>query len=160
MGKLGAQELNYVSDIDITFVADRDLGVATKSAEQVLSLLGDVSPEGRAFIIDTQLRPEGRSGALVRSLDGYLEFYGKWAKRWEYQALINARFVAGDEAIGRALVHETRPLVFPTAVTSERVADIRRMKQRVEKHSATGGRRIVAAERDDVKLGPGGIRDI
>ncbi len=160
MGKLGARELNYVSDIDVMFVTDSDLGTATKAAEGVLSVLGEVSPEGRAYEIDTNLRPEGRSGALVRSLDGYLEYYDKWAKEWEFQALIKARAGAGNLEIAQTLVDRTRPLVFPTEVDSERIARIRKMKERVEDHAIRSARRARSTESDDVKLGPGGIRDI
>lgn len=160
MGKLGARELNYVSDIDLMFVADGDVGTATKPAEALLSLLGEVSPEGRAYEIDTNLRPEGRSGALVRSLDGYLEYYGKWAKDWEFQALIKARPAAGDLQLGQALVDRTRSFVFPEEVDSDRIARVRKMKERVEDHAVRSARRARSRESDDVKLGPGGIRDI
>ncbi|MDQ3982062.1 MAG: bifunctional [glutamine synthetase] adenylyltransferase/[glutamine synthetase]-adenylyl-L-tyrosine phosphorylase, partial [Actinomycetota bacterium] len=159
MGKLGARELNYASDIDVMFVAAGDPAPAKTYAEQLLHELGDFAPEGQAFRIDTNLRPEGRSGALVRSLDGYLEYYRRWAKPWEYQALIKARHAAGSADAGNALVDETRALVFPPDVSGERVASIRKMKERVEGH-AQRVRRGRSRETDDVKLGPGGIRDI
>lgn len=160
MGKLGARELNYVSDIDVMFVAEGDLGAATKTAERLLSDLGGVSPEGRAYLIDANLRPEGRSGALVRSLEGFLEYYRRWAKPWELQALLKARPAAGSREVGRALVESTRELVFPATVEAARVTSIRRMKERVEEHALRSLRRTKASEADDVKLGPGGIRDI
>ena len=160
MGKLGGRELNYVSDIDVMFVSEGDPGLATKAAESLLRELGGHSPEGRAYIIDANLRPEGRSGALVRSLPSYLEYYERWAKEWEFQALIKARAAAGNEEVGGALVEETRPLVFPTEVSTERVASIRKMKERVEDHAARAGRRGRGVPEADVKLGPGGIRDI
>jgi len=159
MGKLGARELNYVSDMDLVFVAHDDVEKATKVAEGLLRTLGDYSPQGQAFIIDTNLRPEGRDGALVRSLDGYLEYYRRWAKPWEYQALLKARPAAGNKEIGSALVAETRDLVFPKEVSADRIADMRRIKERVETHAARAGRRV-RTETEDVKLGPGGIRDI
>ena len=159
MGKLGARELNYSSDIDVMFVSRGDPTVAKPVAESLLHELGDFAPEGQAFRIDTNLRPEGRSGALVRSLDGYLEYYGRWAKPWEYQALIKARHAAGAEA-GAELVERTRPLVFPAEVSAERVAAVRKMKERVESHAQRSVRRGRATETDDVKLGPGGLRDI
>ena len=160
MGKLGARELNYVSDIDIMFVADGDGTRATRSAEALLRSLGDVSPEGRPFLIDTNLRPEGRSGVLVRPLESYLEYYKRWAQPWEYQALIKARGSAGDPETGARLVDGTRALVFSRQVSSDRVASIRRMKQRVEEHAGRTTRSRSSSDRDDVKLGPGGIRDI
>ncbi|MFN2488622.1 MAG: bifunctional [glutamine synthetase] adenylyltransferase/[glutamine synthetase]-adenylyl-L-tyrosine phosphorylase [Actinomycetota bacterium] len=161
MGKLGARELNYVSDIDLMFIANDDLERAARVIERLIDALGSFSPQGRAFVVDANLRPEGRSGALIRGLDGYLEYYRRWAKPWEFQALIKARLAAGDEALGEAFMEETRPLVFPGVVSAERVAAIRRIKQRVEEHSersARPGRR--RRSEDDIKLGPGGIRDI
>ena len=159
MGKLGARELNYVSDIDVMFVADGDLQAATRAASALLRVLGEPAPEGRAYEVDANLRPEGRSGALVRSLESYLEYYGRWAKQWEFQALLKARAAAGNDALGRRLVDATRELVFPPEVTPERVAEIRRMKEQVESH-ATRSARSSGGDADDVKLGPGGIRDI
>ncbi|MGH2729250.1 MAG: bifunctional [glutamine synthetase] adenylyltransferase/[glutamine synthetase]-adenylyl-L-tyrosine phosphorylase [Actinomycetota bacterium] len=160
MGKLGGRELNYASDIDIVFVAEGDLGASTKAAESLLRELGDVSPQGQAYRIDTNLRPEGRSGALVRSLEGCLEYYKRWAQHWEHQALIKARAAAGNYSISETLVTETRPLVFPNELPPERVADIRKMKVRVEEHAARAAVRKRTSSGDDVKLGPGGIRDI
>ena len=159
MGKLGARELNYSSDIDVMFVSADDPADAKPLAEKLLHELGDFAPEGQAFRIDTNLRPEGRSGALVRSLDGYLEYYNRWAKPWEHQALIKARHAAGTDA-GAALVERTRPLVFPPQVPAERVTAVRKMKERVETHAQRSVRRGRGTESDDVKLGPGGIRDI
>jgi glutamate-ammonia-ligase adenylyltransferase len=160
MGKLGGRELNYYSDIDVMFVTSGDVKLATKAATAVLAELGDYSPEGRAYEMDTNLRPEGRDGPLVRSLEGYLEYYRRWAKSWEYQALIKARHSAGDEPTGASLIADTRALVFPEEVTGERIANIRKMKERVEAHAGRAGRRTVAPDASDVKLGPGGIRDI
>lgn len=159
MGKLGGRELNYSSDIDLVFVSEGDPGVCLPVAERLLAELGSFAPEGQAYRIDTNLRPEGRSGALVRSLDSCLEYYRRWAKTWEHQALLKARGAAGAGA-GRELVEATRSIVFPDEVTSERVAAVRAMKERVEGHAARSSLRGRAREEDDVKLGPGGIRDI
>jgi glutamate-ammonia-ligase adenylyltransferase len=158
MGKLGGRELNYYSDIDLMFVATGDASASTRVAEELLRLLGEHSPQGQAFIVDTNLRPEGRSGALVRSLDGFLEYYRRWAKPWEYQALIKARRLAGDEVVGDAFVGETRSLVYADDISEERVSSVRRIKQQVEEQASKGARR--QGVEDDVKLGPGGIRDI
>jgi glutamate-ammonia-ligase adenylyltransferase len=160
MGKFGGRELNYSSDIDLMFVADGDRSEATRAAEALLSALGEFSPEGQAYRIDLNLRPEGRSGALVRPLEGYLEYYMRWAKTWEFQALIKARSAAGDLTLGAALVDQTRPLVFTDDVSSERIAEIRKMKERLEEHALRSARRGRSSDSDDVKLGPGGIRDI
>lgn len=159
MGKLGGRELNYVSDIDVMFVADGELEAATRAAGALLRMLGEPAPEGRAYEIDANLRPEGRSGVLVRSLESYLEYYAKWAKPWEFQALLKARPAAGNEELAAKLVEASRPFVFPDDITPERVAEIRKMKEQVEAH-ATRSVRASGSDADDVKLGPGGIRDI
>ncbi|HYY44654.1 MAG TPA: bifunctional [glutamine synthetase] adenylyltransferase/[glutamine synthetase]-adenylyl-L-tyrosine phosphorylase [Actinomycetota bacterium] len=159
MGKLGAQELNYASDIDLMFVAADDSAPAARAAEVLLEALGSFVPEGQPYRVDVALRPEGRAGALVRSLDGYLEYYSRWAKPWEFQALIKARPCAGDQATGSQFIDKTREFVYAPHVSDERVASIRRMKERVESHAASVARRRFG-EADDVKRGPGGIRDI
>ncbi|MGH2807186.1 MAG: bifunctional [glutamine synthetase] adenylyltransferase/[glutamine synthetase]-adenylyl-L-tyrosine phosphorylase, partial [Actinomycetota bacterium] len=159
MGKLGGRELNYSSDIDLMFLADPARSDALKAAERVLSALSEFGPEGQAFRVDMNLRPEGRNGALVRSLDGYLEYYRRWAKSWEYQALIKARAAAGDAALGTTFIEETRKLIYPEAMSAEEVENIRKMKERVEDHAQRSTRKA-RSDADDVKLGPGGIRDI
>jgi glutamate-ammonia-ligase adenylyltransferase len=159
MGKLGGSELNYYSDIDLMFVAASDVSVATPKAEALLKLLGDHTPQGQAFIVDTNLRPEGKSGALTRSLEGYLEYYRRWAKPWEFQALIKARAIAGPGDLGQSFVASTREFVYAEAISEERVASVREMKSRVEEQAGRSSRRK-GPDGDDVKLGPGGIRDI
>lgn len=160
MGKLGGRELNYSSDIDLMFVAPRDAGAATKTVERLLSTLGAFTPEGQAYRIDLNLRPEGQQGALVRSLESYEEYYSRWAKTWEYQALIKARPVAGDSDCGASFIHLVEPLVYQSEITPERVTEIRKMKERVEDHADISARRSRRTGSEDVKLGPGGIRDI
>jgi glutamate-ammonia-ligase adenylyltransferase len=160
MGKLGARELNYVSDIDVMFVTRGDLTRATRAAEELLRGLGEQVPEGRAYAIDAALRPEGKAGPLVRSAESYLEYYRRWAQSWELQALLKARHAAGDPASGELLVEQTRGMVFPEEVTPDRIASIRKMKERVEEHTMRRARRNRGRESFDVKLGPGGIRDI
>jgi glutamate-ammonia-ligase adenylyltransferase len=160
MGKLGGQELNYASDIDIIFVTDGDRSADAAAAEAVLESLRAFAPEGQAYRVDVDLRPEGRSGALVRPLAGYVEYYRRWAQPWEFQALIKARPAAGNVAVGRRLLSHAEELVYPSTVPGERVAAIRSMKERLERHVAQRVLRGRSGEADDVKLGPGGIRDI
>jgi glutamate-ammonia-ligase adenylyltransferase len=160
MGKLGGRELNYSSDIDLMFVSELEQAQATALAESLTQTLGGFSPEGQAYRIDLNLRPEGRSGALVRSLDSFVEYYKRWAKPWEFQALLKARPVAGDIKLGAALIDAVTPLIFPDDISEERVIETRRMKERVEGHAAQSAKRAKVAEGFDVKLGPGGIRDI
>src|SRR5688572_8561778 len=140
MGKLGGRELNYYSDIDLLFVATDDAADATRIAETILKSLGDHTPQGQAFIVDTNLRPEGKNGALVRSLDGYLEYYRRWAKPWEFQALIKARPIAGDASVGDTFMQETRAFVYSGDISEERVASVREMKARVEEQAAKSSR--------------------
>ncbi|MFN2524946.1 MAG: bifunctional glutamine-synthetase adenylyltransferase/deadenyltransferase, partial [Actinomycetota bacterium] len=160
MGKLGARELNYYSDIDVIFVAEDVSESVRKGAEELLRELGGAGAEGRAYIVDVDLRPEGRSGPLVRSLESYLEYYRRWCEPWELQALIKARSAAGAVEVADALVAATRELVFSVDVSAERVAAIRKMKERVEQNAMKVARKSRTSESYDVKLGPGGIRDI
>jgi glutamate-ammonia-ligase adenylyltransferase len=159
-GKLGARELNYVSDIDLVFVAAGDPAPATSAAQRLLGALGAHSPHAPAYTVDLALRPEGRSGPLVRSLEGCVQYYRRWAQPWELQALIKARPAAGATSVGEALVAATREIVWRDEVDAERVASIRRMKERIEEHAARPNKRVRSGAERDVKLGPGGIRDI
>lgn len=161
MGKLGGEELNYSSDIDVIFVYDGDDDRtahpwATTIAEGLIQRLAATTDEGQAFRVDTSLRPEGRDGALVRSLAAYRAYYERWAHPWEFQALIKARPVAGDPTLGQQFIDLVRPLVFPEAVTPEAIREIRGLKARIERE------RLGAREdpRTQMKVGIGGLIDI
>ncbi|HSK96421.1 MAG TPA: hypothetical protein VK891_07385, partial [Euzebyales bacterium] len=155
MGKLGGRELNYVSDVDLLFVA-RDAGDgAMATARRLLQLLGSTTPHGRVYEVDTNLRPEGRDGPLVRSLEAYETYYGRWAKTWEFQALLKARPIAGDPELGRQFVEVIEPFVWPERLGDGAVAEIQKMKGVVERSSA-----VREAGNRQVKLAPGGLRDI
>jgi [glutamine synthetase] adenylyltransferase / [glutamine synthetase]-adenylyl-L-tyrosine phosphorylase len=160
MGKLGARELNYYSDIDVMFVTDGDLEEANASASAVIRFLTEFTPQGRCYAFDANLRPEGRSGALVRTLDGYMEYYERWAKDWEFQALIKARSAAGNVDVGHALVDRTRALVFSPEISAQRIHAIRTIKETVERQTRATARNRPSSGPSDVKLGWGGIRDI
>ncbi len=158
MGKLGGEELNYASDIDVIFVYDGPDGTApwaTKIAEGLIRLLAATTEEGQAFRVDTTLRPEGRDGALVRSLAGYRAYYERWARPWEFQALLKARPIAGDDALGEEFSALITPFVYPERLSPDAVREIRDLKARAERALAARG----LADRE-VKRGPGGIRDI
>jgi [glutamine synthetase] adenylyltransferase / [glutamine synthetase]-adenylyl-L-tyrosine phosphorylase len=168
MGKLGGQELNYVSDVDVVFVhapsvdagAGDDAGTAaTREARQVLSrmmeLLNASTTMGRAYEIDPTLRPEGRHGPLSRPVSSFVAYWERWAKTWEFQALIKARPVAGDLDLGRELLAAAEPFVWPEELDPEVVAEIREMKSRIEAKPE-----VVRHGERQLKLGPGGIRDI
>ncbi|MDQ3940647.1 MAG: bifunctional glutamine-synthetase adenylyltransferase/deadenyltransferase, partial [Actinomycetota bacterium] len=156
MGKLGGRELNYSSDIDVMFVHDGDPSRAETVAEQLMKAIGEVTPEGQAFRIDPGLRPEGKSGPLVRSLDSFLEYYARWSDAWERQALIKARPAAGDAVVGRAFIERTRPFAFPGELSRDALGQIRHLKARMERERIPRG----IEPRRHFKMGPGGVADI
>ncbi len=156
MGRLGGRELNYASDIDVMFVHEGQAHEGERTAERLVKAIGEVTPEGQAFRIDAALRPEGKAGALARSLDSYLEYYERWAKPWEHQALIKARFAAGDKKLGERLVDETRRWAYPARLPDQVLTEIRHLKARMERERIP--RRV--APRLHIKMGPGGMADI
>ena len=149
MGKCGGRELNYVSDIDVIFVSDGPTDVATRLASTMMRIATEAFLE-----VDANLRPEGRHGALVRTLDGHVSYYQRWAKTWEFQALLKARPVAGDEELAREYCEAVAPMVWSAADRDDFVADVRAMRRRVEDHI-----RADHADRE-IKLGRGGLRDV
>ncbi|MFI6597027.1 bifunctional [glutamine synthetase] adenylyltransferase/[glutamine synthetase]-adenylyl-L-tyrosine phosphorylase [Nonomuraea sp. NPDC050536] len=161
MGKCGARELNYISDVDVIFVAEpRDgadetkaLRTATRLAQATMRACSAATPEGALWEVDAGLRPEGRSGPLVRTLASHLAYYRRWAKTWEFQALLKARPVAGDSELGEAYVSAVNELVWSAATRPNFVEDVQAMRRRVEEHVRAEGER-------ELKLGPGGLRDI
>ena len=148
MGKLGAHELNYSSDIDVLFVGEGDGERVARGARAILDRVG------RAFRVDADLRPEGRDGPLVRTLGSYEAYWSRWAEPWERQALLKARFVAGDAALGGAWEQRAARVLWEEPFGADDLRYVRAMKVRAEEEvSRRGGDR-------DVKYGPGGIRDI
>jgi [glutamine synthetase] adenylyltransferase / [glutamine synthetase]-adenylyl-L-tyrosine phosphorylase len=162
MGKCGGRELNYASDVDVIFVAepvkDEDetaaLATASRLAAGLIGVCARYTPEGSIFPVDPNLRPEGRAGPLVRTLTSHLAYYERWAKTWEFQALLKARPVAGDMALGQAYADTLGPLVWQAARRDHFVEDVQAMRRRVEQSlpARQAGR--------ELKLGPGGLRDI
>jgi [glutamine synthetase] adenylyltransferase / [glutamine synthetase]-adenylyl-L-tyrosine phosphorylase len=155
MGKLGGRELNYASDVDVLFVHDGDSGVAEHVARALLTTMTEPTPDGIVFRTDADLRPEGRSGPLSRTLDAYTAYYERWAQPWEFQALLKARPVAGDTELGRRFLELVQPFVWPEVLDPDSVRAVRAMKARAEGEMNRRG----LAERE-VKRGRGGIRDI
>lgn len=162
MGKAGAHELNYVSDVDVIYVvegdgtlpADRAVEIGTRLAVQLTRSIHGPAPEPGLWEIDANLRPEGKDGALVRTLESHAAYYDRWAKDWEFQALLKARPLAGDLDLGARYVEAVAPLVWSSAGGPHFVESVQRMRERVTEN-------IPAAERDvQLKLGPGGLRDI
>jgi glutamate-ammonia-ligase adenylyltransferase len=162
MGKCGARELNYSSDVDVIFVCEAGPGtsepdavrIATRLAEQVIRLCSAVTPEGSIFPIDANLRPEGKAGPLVRSVASHEAYYRRWAHTWEYQALLKARPIAGDVELGRRYMSIVTPMVWAASTRRNFVVDVQAMRRRVVEL-------LPRSEVDrEVKLGPGGLRDI
>lgn len=162
MGKCGGHELNYVSDVDVIFVAEPADGVeesagvqaATRLSAHMMRICSDTTVEGTIWPVDANLRPEGRNGPLVRTLSSHLAYYQRWAKTWEFQALLKARPVAGDPELGAEYVEAVSPLVWQAADRENFVADVQKMRRRVVDN--------IPADRVDreIKLGPGGLRDV
>jgi glutamate-ammonia-ligase adenylyltransferase len=156
MGKLGGRELNYSSDIDVMFVHDGDPTEAERRAEKLIKAIGDVTPDGQAFRIDLGLRPEGKSGPLARSLESFAEYYSRWAKPWEFQALTKASFAAGSVDVAERFLTAHRQLAFPEQLPPGALAEIRHLKARMERERIPRG----TDPRRHIKLGPGGMSDI
>jgi len=155
MGKLGGRELNYASDVDVLFVHEGDGELAERAARAVLTTMSEPTADGIVFRTDADLRPEGRSGPLSRTLDAYAAYYERWAQPWEFQALLKARPVAGDDDIGRRFLELVQPFVWPEVLDPDAVRSVRAMKARAEGEIHRRG----LTERE-VKRGRGGIRDI
>ncbi|MFE9993371.1 bifunctional [glutamine synthetase] adenylyltransferase/[glutamine synthetase]-adenylyl-L-tyrosine phosphorylase [Streptomyces avermitilis] len=162
MGKCGGHELNYVSDVDVIFVGEPANGAdegkavqaATRLASHMMRICSETTVEGTIWPVDANLRPEGRNGPLVRTLSSHLAYYQRWAKTWEFQALLKARPVAGDIGLGEEYVATLAPLVWQAAERDNFVADVQKMRRRVVAN-------IPAAEIErELKLGPGGLRDV
>jgi glutamate-ammonia-ligase adenylyltransferase len=162
MGKCGGHELNYVSDVDVVFVAEAAEGqpeqpalrVASQLASTMMRVCSDQTAEGTIWPVDAALRPEGKSGPLVRTLASHTGYYERWAKTWEFQALLKARPVAGDRELGQQYVDKTQPFVWSAAQRDGFVEDVQAMRRRVIEHIP-----VHEAERQ-LKLGSGGLRDV
>jgi glutamate-ammonia-ligase adenylyltransferase len=175
MGKLGGQELNYSSDVDVMFLhgdegevfkatpAKKKTQRATMSnhqffnkvAEAFIAEVSRVTPDGMLFRIDLRLRPEGDTGPLCRSLESYENYYTEWGQTWERMMLIKARGVAGDEGLAAEFLEMIQPFRFPPSLSADVLREVAAVKDRIEKE-------IVGAEEleRNVKLGRGGIREI
>ena len=164
MGRLGGAELSYSSDADVLFVYEPSPGIAEDAAsgtahqiaEELRRLLSAPSPEP-PLGVDADLRPEGRQGPLVRSLAAYERYYADWSKIWEAQALLRARFVCGDEALGERFLALADRVRYPVNGPSpEQITEIRRIKARVDTERLPRG----ADPATHAKLGRGGLADV
>jgi glutamate-ammonia-ligase adenylyltransferase len=149
MGKLGGAELNYASDIDVMFVGDGDTAELQKQALRLIEFVR------RCFRVDVNLRPEGRSGPLVRSLASFEAYWERWAEPWEFQALLKARAIAGDPELGARFDETAGRQLWSRIFTADDLRALRHLKARSEADLARRG----LTDRE-VKRGRGGIRDI
>ncbi len=167
LGKCGARELNYISDVDVVFVADHPaldssdatqtgprneiqmIATATSLAAQTMRICGQM-----AWEVDAGLRPEGAAGALVRTPASYAAYYRRWAQTWEFQALLKARPAAGSPELGRVFIDITAPGVWSAAGRESFVDDVQAMRRRVEANIPD------ALKLKELKLGAGGLRDV
>lgn len=167
LGKTGARELNYISDVDVMHVVapaqrpeDGDEGegdviaIGAALARELARACSERTGEGSLWQVDANLRPEGKDGPLVRTVPSYRRYYTEWAKSWEFQALLKARAAAGDHALGLEFEAMVEPWVWQASTRDGFVEDARAMRRRVVAH-------IPRAEVErNLKLGPGGLRDV
>ncbi|MFZ6030957.1 MAG: glutamine synthetase adenylyltransferase [Chloroflexota bacterium] len=154
LGKHGARELNYSSDIDLIFIAAEDARATTPLGNYLIEALSAVTSEGFLYRVDMRLRPWGNDGPLIATLPGYLAYLEKNARLWEKQALLKMRPVAGDMLLGEEFCRQAQALIFGGDVETLR-ASVHAMKQRTEEILHRQGRHW-----GEVKLGEGSIRDI
>ncbi|ANJ27084.1 bifunctional [glutamine synthetase] adenylyltransferase/[glutamine synthetase]-adenylyl-L-tyrosine phosphorylase [Agromyces aureus] len=164
MGKAGARELNYVSDVDVIFVGEsgdeavvsnaRALDITTRLAMLTMRAIAEPGVEPPLWEVDPNLRPEGKDGALVRTLESHLQYYDRWAKSWEFQALLKARPLAGDAELGARYAAGVAPKVWTSSSREGFVESVQRMRERVTEHIPVDEVGV------QLKLGPGGLRDI
>ncbi len=149
MGKCGARELNYVSDVDVVFVAEPATPLASRIAAEMMRI-----GTNAYFEVDAALRPEGKRGELVRTLDSHVAYYQRWAKTWEFQALLKARPMAGDIDLGREYQDALIPMVWVASERDDFVTEVQAMRRRVEE--------MVPPElrERELKLGRGSLRDV
>lgn len=157
LGKLGGEELNYSSDIDLIFVTEREdrIDAATALAQSLTRALSDVSAEGFLYRVDLLLRPYGSSGAMVVSSGRFENYLRAEAHPAERQAMLKARVIAGEKGAGSRLLERVAPLLRINISTDSPRHQVRELKDRIERQLRTRDQ-----ERGHVKLGPGGIRDI
>ncbi|MRH92048.1 bifunctional [glutamine synthetase] adenylyltransferase/[glutamine synthetase]-adenylyl-L-tyrosine phosphorylase [Nocardia sp. SYP-A9097] len=149
MGKCGARELNYVSDVDVIFVAEPADTTSTRLAAEMMSVGG-----AAFFDVDAALRPEGKAGALVRTLESHIAYYKRWARTWEFQALLKMRPATGDLELGQQYRQALMPMVWAASERPDFVTDVQAMRRRVED--------LVPADmrERELKLGHGSLRDV
>ncbi|MCB5280615.1 MULTISPECIES: bifunctional [glutamine synthetase] adenylyltransferase/[glutamine synthetase]-adenylyl-L-tyrosine phosphorylase [unclassified Arthrobacter] len=161
MGKCGARELNYISDVDVIYVIEsgslddsRANTIGTALAAGISRAIMSTGREPGLWEVDANLRPEGKSGPLVRTLASHESYYARWAESWEFQALLKARTIAGDTGLGARYEAAIAPLVWSSAGREGFVESVRSMRRRVTENIPA------EEEQRQIKLGRGGLRDV
>jgi glutamate-ammonia-ligase adenylyltransferase len=161
MGKCGARELNYISDVDVIYVIDTDELddaraniIGTALASGISRAIMSPGREPGLWEVDANLRPEGKSGPLVRTLASHESYYARWAESWEFQALLKARTIAGDPGLGAKYEAAVAPLIWTSANREGFVESVQSMRRRVTDNIPAD------EEQRQIKLGRGGLRDV
>jgi glutamate-ammonia-ligase adenylyltransferase len=160
MGKFGGQELGYGADLDVLFVSGNETSAndpaqASKLAASVIDFMSRQTSSGTLFPVDARLRPDGEKGTLANSLEAHRDYYAKRAQLWERQALIKARFVAGDAKLGKEFMQMAHGIVYDNALMPDELKEIREMRHRIE--TERGDLKHIELE---FKTGPGGLVDV
>ena len=171
MGKCGARELNYISDVDVVYViapvpaselpegveplTEQDCAqIGTELVHALTKAIMAPASEPPLWEVDANLRPEGKDGPLVRTVESYVRYYKRWAENWEFQALLKARPIAGSAHLGEKYARAIEPFVWESAARDSFVESVQAMRARVTDN-------IPAAQLErQIKLGPGGLRDV
>lgn len=162
MGKCGARELNFVSDVDVMFVVEPigqvdeavALEIGTQVAKKIMQACSSSTAHGSIWEVDAALRPEGKAGALVRTLQSYLDYYDRWAQSWEFQALLKARCMAGSAKLGEKFTQSISSYIWQAASRPGFVEDVQAMRERVTDYIPAKDAQF------ELKLGRGGLRDV
>jgi glutamate-ammonia-ligase adenylyltransferase len=161
MGKCGARELNYISDVDVIYVIEADelddaraSTIGTALATGISRAIMSIGREPGLWEVDANLRPEGKSGPLVRTLASHQSYYARWAESWEFQALLKARTIAGDAELGARYEAAVLPLIWGSANREGFVESVQAMRRRVTDNIPAD------EEQRQIKLGRGGLRDV
>ncbi|WP_022670257.1 hypothetical protein [Hippea alviniae] len=161
LGKLGNKELNFSSDIDIMFVHREEdkSDIYNRIASLIVNILNQNKEGGFVFRVDTRLRPNGAYSPLSLSIEEYENYYATFGQVWEKLALIKARCVAGSSKLGDEFLKVVEPFVFKRTIDIEYIDEIRRLMFKIHK-SSKGTEGIIPQEKQDIKKGKGGIREI